>query len=106
MTNCFYSLFVSLKHNNFNVNSQVKVMKICENRLMSCDFNSLIWRCSCQVLSELVLIFITFFFVRVVGDLHGDLKQARSALEMAGVLSSDGQDLWTGGENVCLLYFK
>ncbi|KAF9598183.1 hypothetical protein IFM89_025800 [Coptis chinensis] len=35
-----------------------------------------------------------------VGDLHGDLAQARSALEMAGVLSSDGQDLWTGGETV------
>ncbi|XLU28151.1 hypothetical protein S245_064217, partial [Arachis hypogaea] len=31
-------------------------------------------------------------------DLHGDLKQARYALQMAGVLSSDGQDLWTGGE--------
>lgn len=38
--------------------------------------------------------------ILAVGDLHGDLKQARSALEMAGVLSSDGQDLWTGGENV------
>ncbi|RYQ95446.1 hypothetical protein Ahy_B08g090738 [Arachis hypogaea] len=36
----------------------------------------------------------------VVGDLHGDLKLARSALEMAGVLSSDDQDLWTGGETV------
>jgi hypothetical protein len=47
-----------------------------------------------------------FLLVWVVGDLHGDLKQARSALEMAGVLSSDGQDLWTGGENVCLLSFK
>ncbi|PPS13234.1 hypothetical protein GOBAR_AA07436 [Gossypium barbadense] len=31
-----------------------------------------------------------------LGDLHGDLDQARYALEMAGVLSSDGQDLWTG----------
>ncbi|KAG5052794.1 hypothetical protein JHK87_004992 [Glycine soja] len=38
--------------------------------------------------------------ILAVGDLHGDLKQARSALEMAGVLSSDGQDLWTGGETV------
>ncbi|KAI5435053.1 shewanella-like protein phosphatase 1 [Lathyrus oleraceus] len=38
--------------------------------------------------------------ILAVGDLHGDLKQARSALEMAGVLSPDGQDLWTGGENV------
>ncbi|XP_028768911.1 shewanella-like protein phosphatase 1 isoform X1 [Neltuma alba] len=35
-----------------------------------------------------------------VGDLHGDLGQTRTALEMAGVLSSDGQDLWTGGETV------
>ncbi|XP_054790557.1 shewanella-like protein phosphatase 1 [Prosopis cineraria] len=35
-----------------------------------------------------------------VGDLHGDLRQTRFALEMAGVLSSDGQDLWTGGETV------
>ncbi|KHN40111.1 Hypothetical protein glysoja_009488 [Glycine soja] len=38
--------------------------------------------------------------ILAVGDLHGDLKQARSALEMAGVLSSDGRDLWTGGETV------
>lgn len=37
-----------------------------------------------------------------VGDLHGDLHQARSALEMAGVLSSDGQDLWTGEETVLI----
>lgn len=35
-----------------------------------------------------------------VGDLHGDLDQARFALQMAGVLSSDGEDLWTGGETV------
>ncbi|KAL5580634.1 hypothetical protein UlMin_013076 [Ulmus minor] len=35
-----------------------------------------------------------------VGDLHGDIDQARCALEIAGVLSSDGQDLWTGGETV------
>ncbi|KAM5583084.1 hypothetical protein ABKV19_003145 [Rosa sericea] len=35
-----------------------------------------------------------------VGDLHGDLDQTRCALEMAGVLSSDGEDLWTGGETV------
>ncbi|ONK77116.1 uncharacterized protein A4U43_C02F3260 [Asparagus officinalis] len=35
-----------------------------------------------------------------VGDLHGDISQARSALEIAGVLSSDGHDLWTGGETV------
>ncbi|XP_059659843.1 shewanella-like protein phosphatase 1 isoform X2 [Cornus florida] len=37
-----------------------------------------------------------------VGDLHGDLAQARCALEIAGVLSSDGQDLWTGGETVLI----
>lgn len=36
-----------------------------------------------------------------VGDLHGDLAQTRCALELAGVLSSDGQDLWIGGETVC-----
>ncbi|KAF4349975.1 hypothetical protein F8388_011638 [Cannabis sativa] len=35
-----------------------------------------------------------------VGDLHGDLEQTRCALEMAGVLSNDGQDLWVGGETV------
>ncbi|XP_021678575.2 shewanella-like protein phosphatase 1 isoform X2 [Hevea brasiliensis] len=37
-----------------------------------------------------------------VGDLHGDLEQARRALEMAGVLSSDGEDLWIGGETVLI----
>ncbi|KAJ4971452.1 hypothetical protein NE237_004551 [Protea cynaroides] len=37
-----------------------------------------------------------------VGDLHGDLGQARCALETAGVLSSDGQDVWTGGETVLI----
>ncbi|XP_047317322.1 shewanella-like protein phosphatase 1 [Impatiens glandulifera] len=35
-----------------------------------------------------------------IGDLHGDLAQARSALEIAGVLSSDDQDFWTGGDTV------
>ncbi|CAK9326922.1 unnamed protein product [Citrullus colocynthis] len=35
-----------------------------------------------------------------VGDLHGDLKQTRLALEMAGVLGSDSRNLWTGGETV------
>ncbi|XP_073149897.1 shewanella-like protein phosphatase 1 [Henckelia pumila] len=35
-----------------------------------------------------------------VGDLHGDLDKARYALEMAGILSSDGQDLWVGGQTV------
>lgn len=38
-----------------------------------------------------------------VGDLHGDLDQARCAFEMAGVLSSDGRDVWTGGETVFIL---
>uniref|UniRef100_A0A2C9U327 Calcineurin-like phosphoesterase domain-containing protein n=1 Tax=Manihot esculenta TaxID=3983 RepID=A0A2C9U327_MANES len=37
-----------------------------------------------------------------VGDLHGDLDQARCALEMAGVLSSEGDDLWIGGETVLI----
>ncbi|GAB4824315.1 Glycosylated integral ER membrane protein [Ancistrocladus abbreviatus] len=37
-----------------------------------------------------------------VGDLHGDLSKARSALNIAGVLSSDGQDSWTGGETVLI----
>lgn len=35
-----------------------------------------------------------------IGDLHGDLEQARSALKIAGVLSSGGQDFWTGGDTV------
>ncbi|GER35476.1 calcineurin-like metallo-phosphoesterase super family protein [Striga asiatica] len=35
-----------------------------------------------------------------VGDLHGDLDKARYALQMAGVLSADGQDLWVGGQTV------
>ncbi|WCJ34786.1 Calcineurin-like metallo-phosphoesterase superfamily protein [Euphorbia peplus] len=35
-----------------------------------------------------------------VGDLHGDLDQARTALEIAGVLSCDEEDLWIGGETV------
>ncbi|KAI7730801.1 hypothetical protein M8C21_021400 [Ambrosia artemisiifolia] len=35
-----------------------------------------------------------------VGDLHGDLAKARCALELAGVLSSDGRDIWTGQETV------
>ncbi|PSS09522.1 Shewanella-like protein phosphatase [Actinidia chinensis var. chinensis] len=37
-----------------------------------------------------------------VGDLHGDLSKARCALEMAGVLSTDGRDLWTGEETVLI----
>lgn len=44
-----------------------------------------------------------FLFARfclIVGDLHGDLDQARRALQMAGVLSSDGQDAWIGRETV------
>ncbi|KVI03725.1 hypothetical protein Ccrd_017994 [Cynara cardunculus var. scolymus] len=35
-----------------------------------------------------------------IGDLHGDLAKARCALELAGVLSSDGRDTWTGQETV------
>ncbi|KAL0298093.1 UNVERIFIED_CONTAM: Shewanella-like protein phosphatase 1 [Sesamum calycinum] len=35
-----------------------------------------------------------------IGDLHGDLDKARCALQMAGVLSSDGRDLWVGGQTV------
>ncbi|EPS74617.1 hypothetical protein M569_00136, partial [Genlisea aurea] len=35
-----------------------------------------------------------------VGDLHGDLTKARYALQMARVLSSDGRDLWIGGQTV------
>ncbi|GAB2286076.1 Glycosylated integral ER membrane protein [Dionaea muscipula] len=37
-----------------------------------------------------------------VGDLHGDLSKARSALSLAGVLSTDGEDLWTGRETVLI----
>lgn len=37
-----------------------------------------------------------------VGDLHGDLGKARDALQMAGVLSSDGRDQWIGQDTVCL----
>lgn len=37
-----------------------------------------------------------------VGDLHGDLAKARCALELAGVLSPDGQDVWTGEETVLI----
>lgn len=40
--------------------------------------------------------------IHSVGDLHGDLSKARSALELAGVLSSDGRDTWTGQETVSL----
>ncbi|XP_050224909.1 shewanella-like protein phosphatase 1 [Mercurialis annua] len=35
-----------------------------------------------------------------IGDLHGDLDQARRALDLAGVLNYDGDDLWIGGETV------
>lgn len=47
-----------------------------------------------------VLFSLTFYFSFLVGDLHGDLDKARCALETAGVLSSDGQCLWIGGETV------
>ncbi|KAJ9543563.1 hypothetical protein OSB04_023270 [Centaurea solstitialis] len=36
----------------------------------------------------------------LIGDLHGDLAKARCALELAGVLSSDGRDTWTGQQTV------
>lgn len=43
---------------------------------------------------------LNHILVNLVGDLHGDLDKARCALEIAGVLSSDGRDLWIGGETV------
>lgn len=46
---------------------------------------------------------ILTFVECLVGDLHGDLAKARCALKIAGVLSSDGRDKWTGGETVLLL---
>lgn len=46
----------------------------------------------------------SFYIWIPVGDLHGDLYKTRSALELAGVLSSDGQDAWIGGETVCLKF--
>ncbi|XLT22676.1 hypothetical protein HN873_053968 [Arachis hypogaea] len=58
-----------------------------------------------QLLAEEQFLFQlkSFYYCRrTVGDLHGDLKQARYALQMAGVLSSNGQDLWTGGETVLI----
>lgn len=59
------------------------VSSICSSRLMV--YRIFIPFCAC---------------IHIVGDLHGDLDQTRCALEMAGVLSSDGEDLWTGGETV------
>ncbi|AEE28067.1 Calcineurin-like metallo-phosphoesterase superfamily protein [Arabidopsis thaliana] len=35
-----------------------------------------------------------FGYALTVGDLHGDLGKARDALQLAGVLSSDGRDQW------------
>ncbi|XP_023645917.1 shewanella-like protein phosphatase 1 isoform X1 [Capsella rubella] len=35
-----------------------------------------------------------------VGDLHGDLSKARDALQLGGVLSSDGRDQWIGQDTV------
>jgi hypothetical protein len=32
-----------------------------------------------------------------VGDLHGDIERTQWALQLAGVLSKDGQHRWTGG---------
>ncbi|KAG6762518.1 hypothetical protein POTOM_033024 [Populus tomentosa] len=62
-------------------------------------FGAFVLPCLSLVLSSIdtVLSFSGF-----VGDVHGDLDQARCALEIAGVLSSDGQDLWTGGETVLI----
>ncbi|KAL9855587.1 Shewanella-like protein phosphatase 1 [Arabidopsis thaliana] len=37
-----------------------------------------------------------------VGDLHGDLGKARDALQLAGVLSSDGRDQWVGQDTYLL----
>ncbi|GAQ87991.1 hypothetical protein KFL_003920100 [Klebsormidium nitens] len=34
------------------------------------------------------------------GDFHGDMRAARRALQLAGVLSQDQQDRWTGGSSV------
>lgn len=42
------------------------------------------------------------YCAHAVGDLHGDLDKAKYALQMAGVLSSDAQDLWIGGQTVCM----
>lgn len=39
---------------------------------------------------------------QTVGDLHGDLDKAKYALQLAGVLSSDEQNLWVGGQTVCM----
>ncbi|XP_062086670.1 shewanella-like protein phosphatase 1 isoform X2 [Humulus lupulus] len=47
-----------------------------------------------------LLLVAELLLVRFFGDLHGDLDQTRYALEMAGVLSNDGQDMWVGGETV------
>lgn len=38
--------------------------------------------------------------ILAIGDLHGDLDQSRRALRLAGLLSSDGQDRWVGGNAV------
>lgn len=59
MCNYFHSLFDSLRLHNYNLKSEVKGIKISVDRIVSCDFNTLIWWCSfSQALSELVLIFI------------------------------------------------
>ena len=53
----------------------------------------------CENVKHFFIMFCALF-VFTVGDLHGDLDQVRRALEMAGVLSSDGEDLWIGGESI------
>jgi hypothetical protein len=35
-----------------------------------------------------------------IGDLHGDLERTQSALQLAGVLSTDGEHRWVGGTTV------
>ncbi|KAG0616930.1 hypothetical protein M758_5G152700 [Ceratodon purpureus] len=35
-----------------------------------------------------------------IGDLHGDIERTQWALQLAGVLSKDGQHRWTGGTTV------
>lgn len=61
------------------------------------------------ILLLLLLLIVILFSIcvllgYVVGDLHGDLKQTRLALEMAGVLGSDTRNLWTGGQTVSLYF--
>lgn len=56
-------------------------------------------KCHCLNVS---VFFCSLLCGQAVGDLHGDLDKAKHALQMAGVLSSDGQNLWVGGQTVCI----